>query len=219
MIPRTTPEEAILDAIREVTRGLWTQLPARIVSVDLAASQATVQPIPADYLAGEAVDLPQIPDVPIMWPQAGGAVFTMPLEPGDMVTLLFAARPVERYRDDGSEGDPQSIRTHSLSDAMILLGGLQPDASAPAASTSHVVLSAPSGGQVRLGAATGTAAVARDGDNADATIATAPHVNGAWDAWFQALASFSGTGALYTAAKATPIRAEVSASSTDVEAS
>lgn len=163
MIEQTTVEEAIEGAFRDLARSLWTALPARVLAVDTSASTVTVQPIPADYLSGVVSALPQIPDVPVCWPRAGDAVITLPLATGDYVLLLFAARALARYRDDGSEGDPQSLRTHSLSDCVALPMGLWPDGDAVAMDASDVVINRPSGGTVQLGG-TGGLAVARDGD-------------------------------------------------------
>jgi len=154
--------EAIADAIRASRRDLWSILPGRIVAVD--GRQADVQPIPADYLDGAAEALPVIPDVPVLSLYAGGAEVIAPPAVGDRVTLLVCSRPVARYRDDGSEGDPQSYRTHDLSDAVALPLGLWPDSSAPAGTAGRLVIGKPTGGKVALGGGGATAAVARVGD-------------------------------------------------------
>lgn len=215
MIEQTTVEEAIEDAFRALARTLWTVLPARVLTVDTSASTVTVQPFPADYLSGVVSALPAIPDVPICWPRAGDAVITLPLSTGDFVLLLFSARSLARYRDDGSEGDPQSIRTHNLSDCVALPMGLWPDGSAQTMSATDVVINRPSGAKVQVGG-TGGLAVARDTDTANATIGGGS--NALWDAWYSSVASVTGTAAALTAAKATPIASTISATSTTVEA-
>jgi len=219
MQERQTPEDAIQSAIASMLRNAWTSLDARVVAVDLSISQATVQPLPADYLGGVAVDLPQIPNVPIIWPRGGGAVITFPIAVGDFVLLKFSDRSIARFRDDGSEGDPQSFRAHDLSDAMALPTGLWPDASAISADSSHLVITKPSSGKVLLGAGTGTEAVVRNGDPVNMTAGGAA----GWAVWAAlvnaaVLTMSTSLGAPITLAlpSASP---EVVATSTDVEAS
>jgi len=213
MMDRQTDEEAIQGAISAMLRDMWTCLPARVVSVGGSGSIVTAQPIPADYLDGEIVPLPQIQDVPVLWPRAGTASITLPLAAGDFVLLLVSSRSIARFRDDGSEGDPQSVRTHDLSDAMALPMGLWPDATAATAASSHVVIGTPSGGGIRLGGTVGTSPVVLDGDSVDMTVGGAS----GWSAWMAAV----NAGILAAGGGVVPppvIDPEVSSSATVVEA-
>lgn len=209
-----TPEDAIQGAISAMIRDVWTCLPARIVSVDLAKSQISAQPFPADHLGGAVVPLPQVQGVPVLWPRAGAASITLPLAAGDMVLLLISSRALSVYRDGDGEGDPETTRTHDLSDAMALPMGLWADSSAVVADATHMVVAKPSGGQVRLGAASGTKAVARDGDVVD--MGAGPGQD--WISWAYtvtaALNAVTG-GAIIPPTALPPIKA----TSTDVEAS
>jgi len=214
MFERTTPEEAIQGAIAAMLRDVWTCLPARVVAANLQISQVDVQPIPADYLGGEIVAMPQIPSVPILWPRAGAAVMTFPLAVGDYVLLMVSSRSIARFREDGSEGDPQSVRTHDLSDAMAIPLGLWPDSSSISASTSDVVINKPSSGQIKLGRSLGTLPIARDGDAIDMTAG----FGSSWATWMLAVNAalvVAGGGVV----PPPTISPEVTASTTHVEAS
>ncbi len=164
MMERTPAPEAIADAMRSLMREVWTALPARVLAYDATSSTLTAQPVPADYLQGVAVALPTLYDVPVLWPRGGGSFITWPLSVGDRVTLIIGARSLDRYRADGAEGDPQSVRTHDLSDAVALPMGLWPDSGALSADATDLVINKPTGGVVSLGG-TGGSAVARNGDS------------------------------------------------------
>ena len=97
--------------------GEFTMLLGRVVSFDgggvSAGPSATVQCIPFDYLRGVAVAIPQHANVPVCYPFGMRRALTA----GDVVQVHFTSRSMERWRADGSEGDPQSYRHHALSDA------------------------------------------------------------------------------------------------------
>ncbi len=107
--------------------GVWTALPGRVKSFDAASGTATVQPFPSIFLAGEPLVIPEIADVPVSYPQGGGASITYPLAAGDVVLLLFSTLPLGRYREEGADGDPVDTRRFDLSDAWAipLAGGGQ----------------------------------------------------------------------------------------------
>lgn len=177
MYERTPAPEAIEDAFAALQRNMWTMLPGTIVTYTAAGSTASVQPLPADYVAGAIVPMPVLHDVRVLWPGGAGGRVTGNLVAGNRVMLLFAARSLDRYLTDGVGGDPQSVRTHSLSDAVALPFDFAPDASA-VTTTGDLVLVQPTGGKVLLGGS-GGAAVVRDGDAVDMTAGGAS----SWLTW------------------------------------
>lgn len=211
MIDRVSAPEAVDDAIRARLRDVWTMLPGRVVSFTAAGSTAVVQPFPADYVAGVIEPLPVLYDVRVVWPQGGGGSITWPLIAGDTVMLVFAARSLDRYRVDTAEGDPQSIRTQDLSDAIALPFGLSPDASA-LTTTANLVITRPTGAKVQIGG-TGGSAVARGGDNVNMAAGLAF----GWAAWAAAITTALNTlsGGVIIPPTTAPT---VTASSTTVEA-
>lgn len=178
-----TLEEVLDDTITSRLQGVYTALPGRVVSFAAATSTCTVQPFPAIYQDGEAVDLPLIHSVPVSFPSGGGASITWALIPGDVVLLLFSSSSLSRYRAEGAEGDPTDVRQFDLTDAwaLPLAGGAQPPATSGA-----LVVKAPTAGQVRLGASTATLGVARQTDSVQVTVPAD------WLTWVAAVSTFTG---------------------------
>lgn len=156
-----TLEEVIDRAFDARMSGVWTALPGRVKAFDAASSTCTVQPFPAMFLAGEAVVIPEIADVPVCYPNGGGASITYPLAAGDVVLLLFSTLPLGRYRQDGADGNPVETRRQDLSDAWAipLAGGAQ-----PVATVGRMVAKQPTLGKIQVGDAPLHPAAARVGD-------------------------------------------------------
>lgn len=164
-----TLEEVIDRAFDSRMSGVWTALPGRVKSFDAASSTATVQPFPSIFLAGEPLVIPEIADVPVSYPQGGGASITYPLAAGDVVLLLFSTLPLGRYREEGADGDPVDTRRFDLSDAWAipLAGGDQ-----PAATAGRMVVEQPSTGKIQIGTGLATPAAARVGDTVNIPMNT-----------------------------------------------
>lgn len=120
------PEEALRLALEQHQARLWTALPGAVVAVNLARQTVSVQPavqgiITADDGSTQPVNLPLLVDVPIVWPRAGGFAFTFPVAIGDEVLVVFAARCIDAWWQNGGIGAPVEPRMHDLSDAFALL--------------------------------------------------------------------------------------------------
>lgn len=92
-------------------------LPGVIVAYDGKA--ATVRPaMPKQLANGQSLPAPQIVAVPVCWPIADGgrAMITVPLKPGDSVTLHFSQRSLENWLS-GSDQAPDDPRQFDLTDA------------------------------------------------------------------------------------------------------
>lgn len=113
---------------------MWTALPGIILSVDLEAMTCVVQPAIQGTVEDEngalrLVDLPQLADVPIVFPSAGGFTITMPIAAGDEVLVVFASRCIDAWWQLGANDDgvslgrrPMEARMHDLSDGFALPG-------------------------------------------------------------------------------------------------
>jgi hypothetical protein len=106
-------------------------LPATIIAYNPATQTATVQPVPAarrhdpdtDALIPEA--LPQIANVPVVFPSGTGGAYTItwPLAPGDPVLLVVCDRSTDEYRSLGAPATiPLDIRRFDLTDAVAIPG-------------------------------------------------------------------------------------------------
>jgi hypothetical protein len=162
-----TLEEVLDQVVTSRLQSVYTSLPGRVLAFNPFSSTCTVQPFPAIYQDGEAVDLPVLHGVPVGFPSGGGASITYPLESGDVVMLVFASAPLGRYREDGAEGDPSDVRRFDLSDAwaLPLAGGSQ-----PSATTGRLVVTQPTLGKVQVGDGLLTPAAARVGDQITITM-------------------------------------------------
>ena len=119
------PREAIQTMIESViSEHVNTNIPATIVSYNAAANRAIVKPVmPKRLDNGEALDPPQVVEVPIVWPASGGgnASFTMPLQPGDGVMLAVQQRSIEGWLS-GKTTMPDDPRQFDLSDSVAIAG-------------------------------------------------------------------------------------------------
>lgn len=125
-MPETPTWPQILnDLFERKSRTLWTALPGIVTEYNIDENRATVKPLLKDTpVDGEPEEMPEIPDVPVVWPRVGLAVIYMPMRPGDKVAIFFSTRPLDKWESgDGNDPvDPQDPRHHALSDAFIIPG-------------------------------------------------------------------------------------------------
>lgn len=121
-------KEGISRALAEV----HTACAGRIVRYDAAKQLADVKPlVQITYYdeSGAAVteSLPVVPNVPVVFPGAGGFRITFPVkaddQTGDTVLLVFAEGSIDRWlASGGNDVDPQDERRFHLSDGIAILG-------------------------------------------------------------------------------------------------
>lgn len=110
---------------------IWTAIPGVILGFDSVALTAVVHPsiqAQARSQAGDWIDvqMPVLLDVPIVFPGGGNWLMTFPLTEGDEVLLVFAARCIDSWFDQGAGSSPypgavqSDQRQHSLSDAFAI---------------------------------------------------------------------------------------------------
>lgn len=107
--------------------GIWTALPGAIVAFDAGTVTASVQPGIAGSVLGkdgkvQAVNLPLLTDVPVVFPRGGGCTLTFPVTAGDECLIVFACRAIDAWSQSGGVQRPTSARKHDLSDAFVILG-------------------------------------------------------------------------------------------------
>lgn len=126
---RNTSEQVSIDRIINYKQSrIHTSIPAHVVSYDSSKQTVNVEiPFKETYETTEGIDIEEmgiIHDVPVQWPRGGGGSATFPLEKGDLVLLVFAARSIEDwYNSDGVEMiEPRSTRMHDKSDAFAIAG-------------------------------------------------------------------------------------------------
>ena len=115
--------EPLRAAVESVMSELHVCLPGRIERYDHTEQRAEVKPLlRRNYRDGDESDMPVIADVPVIWPRAGGASLTMPVQAGDGVLLVFADRSIDRWLVQGGEVTPDDRRKHDLSDCVAIPG-------------------------------------------------------------------------------------------------
>ena len=146
------PVEALRAALDGRQAEMWTALPGIVQSFDPAAMTVSVQPAVAGRISDEAgkaasVDLPILPDVPVVFPGGGGFALTFPVAAGDECLVVFASRCIDAWWQSGGVGEPMEPRMHDLSDAYV---EITPGGAVTAVGPSSVTVR--SGGSITLDA-------------------------------------------------------------------
>jgi len=120
-------EETMRTSMDGRLANLWTTMPGIVTKVNLKQQTVEVQPaIQGSHAEPNGVvkyvNMPVVPDVPIMFPSGGGFTLTFPVKPGDHVLLHFASRCIDGWWDSGKVAPPMDKRMHDLSDAFATVG-------------------------------------------------------------------------------------------------
>jgi hypothetical protein len=147
-------------AIDRRLRGVHTAIPGTIVSYDATTQRAVIKPAVEieSAVGGEFIALPNISNVPVVWPRGSGGGGHCPLVQGDGVLLIFPEQdPGAWLASVGSQ--PQTHRRHGLS-SPFAIPGATPDANplpTSAASSSAASWTGPTGAVGVHATATGVA--------------------------------------------------------------
>lgn len=127
--------------LEQFAKTLNTCAPGHIRAYDAATRRATVQPA-LDLLKtdGSAMSAPLIPNVPVVWPSAGGWTFLAPLADGDPVLLVWSQRGLTGFKRAHGRALPDADHLFSLGDA-IAIPGFGPATITPASTTGAVLQS------------------------------------------------------------------------------
>lgn len=125
-IDHNQANDLVLNAFRDT---LMTAQPGATTEYDPDSKTISVKPVNVDHFrlddgTTEALDYPEIPNVPVAFPRGGGWAITWPLEQGDPVLLVCCQRSIDEwYNSDGkSPVTPEDIRSHDISDAIAIPG-------------------------------------------------------------------------------------------------
>lgn len=117
------PRETVAVQAQSEREAMVGEMPGRVVSFNPGNQTITVQPLYRPTHNGEAVDMPELVEVPVRFPRMGGFVMTTPVKAGDTVTLRPQMRSSEEYHTGGAYETPQDNRSMSLSDMEAFLDG------------------------------------------------------------------------------------------------
>jgi len=115
-------EESRRREMENAAGNLRVAMPGRIVSFDAENQTATVQPLLREYVRGKWVDMPQLLDVPCIFPRAGGYCLTFPVKEGDECQIQFNDMCIDSWWQSGGIQNQLECRRHDLSDATCHLG-------------------------------------------------------------------------------------------------
>lgn len=120
--------------------NVHTAMPAKVVSFDASNQTVSIQPsLMRKFVGQDPAPLPQIDDVPVLFPGSGEWWITVDVKPGSYVLAVFSERALESWLDRGGVVDPQISRKFDLSDAVAIPGLLpQPDKLNPGVSSDCV---------------------------------------------------------------------------------
>lgn len=120
--------ERILRNNDKLARDIRVAIPAKVVSFDAEKQTITAQPLIREKIiyrvngTTEFVNLPQLTDIPVQFPQAGNFVLTMPIQAGDEVMLIFQDMCIDSWWFSGGIQNWMDRRRHDLSDAIAIPG-------------------------------------------------------------------------------------------------
>jgi hypothetical protein len=121
--------EIIANALRASRKNMFGGwLPGRIESYDSTKNKAAIQLLILDEVAIEGggtrkEPLPIINEVPVLtFADHYGIRVELTIQKGDYVTVMFAARSVDRWLQRGGMVDPGDDRDHDLNDAIAMPG-------------------------------------------------------------------------------------------------
>ena len=107
----------------EWVKGLYTAMPGIVTTYDAATRRASVQPAIDLLTIDDRLEVrPVIPDVPVVWPTAGGFTLLAPLATGDPVLLVFSSRGLTGFKRMHARSAPDIDRLLSMSDAIAIPG-------------------------------------------------------------------------------------------------
>ncbi len=125
-IQSPTPPDlrALLDSFKqEVLTSLNCHLLGKIISFDATKQTASVQIQQTKILPdGSTVPYPLLTDCPVQFPSGGGAFLTLPVAAGDSCLVLFHDTDIDNWFETGNVAQPNSVRSHSLSDGLVIPG-------------------------------------------------------------------------------------------------
>lgn len=111
----------------DIASQIRCAMPAIVTKVNLEAQTVEVKLALQGKVGDEDggisfVQYPILPDVPIVWPRAGGFALTFPVKVGDECLVVFADRCIDAWWQSGGVQKPMDERMHDLSDAFAIFG-------------------------------------------------------------------------------------------------
>lgn len=107
----------------------------KIIAYDPAKMTVDVQPISKRLDQGSYESQPPILSVPISCQRGGGFAMRVNYKPGDVGSVVFCDHDIDNAVAGGAEGEPNTERNHSSSDAVFMAASPREAAVFPACRT------------------------------------------------------------------------------------
>lgn len=142
--------DAVRQAILYQLGNVHTALPAAVVSYDYQRQKGSFQPLLNKVWAdGTITAMPVLENVPVIFPRAGGASLTFPVNADDTALLIFIERSMDLWLTQGGQVNPDDPRKFDLSDGVAIMG-LFPFSETSDATNSDDVLLTYAGSSIRI---------------------------------------------------------------------
>lgn len=120
-------QTAIRSALNGHQASIWTALPGIITSYDQNSVTAVVQASVSVLYTGpngqkQWLNIPPLPDVPVVFPRGGQYTLTFPITQGDECLLVFSSRCIDNWWQQGGVQTQRELRMHDLSDGFAIPG-------------------------------------------------------------------------------------------------
>lgn len=156
--------DAIRNAVLYQLLNIHTAMPGKVVSYDYTSKKAQIQPmVDKKYTDGTTEPMPVLNNVPVIFPFAGGASITFPVNPGDFCLVICCERSIDNFLAQGQQSPPTDPRKFDLSDGVAIMGLLPFNQTSPASSNDEFLISY-AGSKIKIAS------------NGDVTIQTARKV-------------------------------------------
>jgi hypothetical protein len=133
--------DAIRNAILYQLLNIHTAFPAKIVNYDYKTKKANVQPmVDKKYTDGTTEPMPILNNVPVIFPFAGGASITFPVNAGDYCLIICCERSIDNFLATGQQLPPTDPRKLDLSDGVAIMGLLPFTETSPAQNNSDFLI-------------------------------------------------------------------------------
>jgi hypothetical protein len=133
--------DAVRQAILYQLGNVHTSLPGAIVSYDYTLQKASIQPLlNKSWADGTFTPMPILENVPVIFPRAGGASLTFPVDVGDTCLLVFIERSIDLWLTVGGQVTPDDNRKFNISDAIAIPGLFPFSETSDATNNSDVLL-------------------------------------------------------------------------------
>lgn len=123
---QSTNPPALLDLLNQLRQKIFTDLNCHeigsIVSWDKDTQTAQVQIAVLRLIGDKQVTYPLLTHCPVLVLSGGAGRITFPIAAGDSCLVFFNDRDLDNWFASGVTAVPNSFRTHSLSDGLVIVG-------------------------------------------------------------------------------------------------